>query len=172
MISEKLQDALNEQVNKELFSSYLYLSMATYFDSNNWKGMSTWMRYQAQEELFHAMKFINYIEEAGGRVKLDKIEQPQHDWDSPTDVYQASYDHECFISQSINKIVDLAIKESDHATNNMLKWFVDEQVEEEATAQEILEKLKLVGDNGVALFMIDKELGARPAPTAPDAAGE
>jgi len=171
MISEKVQEALNDQVNKEFFSSYLYLSMATYFDANNWKGMSIWMRYQAQEELYHALKFIDYIEEAGGRVKLDKVEKPKIEWESPTEVFQDAYDHECMISKSINKIVDAALKESDHATHNMLQWFVNEQVEEEATAQEILEKLKLVGDNGVALFMIDKELSARPAPTPP-AAGE
>jgi ferritin len=171
MISDKINSALNEQANKEFFSSYLYLSMSTYFDSNNWKGMATWMKFQAQEELMHALKFLAYIEESGGRVKLNQLETPQHEWESPTAVYNDAYNHECFISKSINEIVDLALAEKDHATHNMLQWFVTEQVEEESAAQEILEKLKLVGDNGVALFMIDKELSARPAPTPPAAAG-
>jgi len=161
MIKDSMIKALNHQINEELFSSYLYLAMAAQFDDMALGGFANWMRVQAQEEIFHAMKFFNYIAERGGRVELKAIEKPQKEWASVTEMFQAAYDHECHISECINKLVDLAIKERDYATQNMLQWFVEEQVEEEASADEILQKLKLVGESQGGMFMMDRELGAR-----------
>lgn len=168
MIKPKVLEGFNEQINKEIFSSYLYLSMSAYFETKSLKGLASWMKIQAQEELMHAMKFFDYVNEAGGDVKLTKIDGPDTEWKSPVHVFEATLKHEQYVTSRIHDLVDLAAKEKDHASGNFLKWFVDEQVEEEATASDILEQLKLVGDNGVALYMIDKELGARtpPAPTA------
>jgi len=166
MMSQKVQDAFNKQINAELYSSYLYLSMSTHFESKNLKGMAGWMRIQAQEELMHALKFIDFINESGGQVLLDQVEAPKTEWSSPIDVFEDTYKHECKVSGLINDLVDIALSENNHAANNFLQWFVTEQVEEEASASEVLEKLKLIGDNGVALFMIDQEMGKRTPPTA------
>lgn len=166
MMSQKVQDAFNKQVNAELYSSYLYLSMSTHFESKNLKGMAGWMRIQAQEELMHALKFIDFINESGGQVLLDQIDAPKTEWSSPIDVFEDTYKHECKVSGLINELVDIALSENNYAANNFLQWFVTEQVEEEASASEVLEKLKLIGDNGVALFMIDQEMGKRTPPTA------
>ena len=165
MMSQKVQDAFNKQVNAELYSSYLYLSMSNHFDSKNLKGMAGWMRIQAQEELTHALKFIDFINESGGNVLLDQIDAPKTEWSSPIDVFEDTYEHECKVTGLINELVSTVLSENNHAANNFLQWFVTEQVEEEASASEILEKLKLIGDNGVALFMIDQELGKRKPPT-------
>jgi ferritin len=161
MIDAKIQDAFNEQINAELFSSYLYLSMSAYFESVNLSGMANWMRVQVQEENAHAMKFYNYIHERGGKVELAAIEGPQIEWSSPLDAFEAAYKHECHISSRINDLVDLSINQKDHASNAFLQWFVTEQVEEEASAMEIVDKLKLMGEHKGALFMLDKELGQR-----------
>jgi ferritin len=161
MLNSSIQDAINSQINAELYSSYLYLSMAAYFESKNLGGMANWMRLQAQEELQHAMKFFDYVSERGGRVVLTEIASPRTDWESPVDVFQHTADHESDVTARINKLVDLAIAEKDHAANTFLQWFVTEQVEEEATAQTILEKLKLVGNDGFAILMLDEELGQR-----------
>ena len=171
MLNEKIQAALNKQLNAELYSSYLYLSMSGYFQSINLPGFANWMRVQAQEELVHAMKFYDFINERGGRVNLKEIKGPPTEWDSPQAMFEHVYKHEQMVTGLINDLVDLAMEEKDHATNNFLQWFVSEQVEEEANVQAILDKLNLVGDNGVALFMIDQELGQRPAPAAADAGG-
>jgi len=165
MLNQKVQDAINNQINEELFSSYLYHSMSNYFESKNLKGMSQWMKFQAQEERIHATKFIDFVNEAGGRVLLTEIGAPQTDWESPLSVFEDALGHERKITGMINELVDIALAERNHAANNLFQWFVNEQIEEESNADEIVEKLKLVGDNGVALFMVDKELGARPAPT-------
>lgn len=165
MLNQKVQDAINNQINAELFSSYLYLSMSNYFESKNLKGMAHWMRIQAQEERLHAEKFIDFVNESGGRVYLTEIGAPQTDWESPVAVFEDALGHERKVTGMINELVDIAITEKNYAANNLLQWFVDEQVEEEASADEVVEKLKLVGDNGAALFMIDNELGARPLPT-------
>lgn len=160
MLKENMDKALNGQVNAELYSSYLYLSMEAYFEDKGLGGFAHWMRVQAQEELFHAMRIYDHIGERGGRVVLDQIKAPPKEWDSPLAVFEAVYGHEQLVTGLINKLVDLAIEEKDHATNNFLQWFVKEQVEEEATASEIVEKLKLASE-GNGLFMMDKELGQR-----------
>ena len=170
MIDEKMQEALNKQLNAELYSSYLYLSMSAYFQSVNLSGFANWMRVQAQEELAHALKFYDYVNERGGRVVLPAVDEPPSEWDSPLAVFEHVYEHEQKVTGLINKLVDLAVKARDHATNNFLQWFVSEQVEEEASADEVVQKLKLVGDDPSGLFMIDRELGQRvfvaPAATA------
>ena len=135
--------------------------MSAYFESINLKGMANWMRIQAQEEMQHAMRFYDFINERGGRVLLAPVEGPETEWDSPLAVFEDTYKHECKVTGLIHDLVDLAIAEKDHAANAFLQWFVTEQVEEEATAEEIGGKLKLAGDNASVLFMIDQELGQR-----------
>ena len=161
MIKEKVQKALNEQIKWEFYSAYLYLSMAAYFESVNLPGFANWMKVQAQEELSHAMKFFDYVNGRGGRVTLADVEAPPADWDSPLAVFEATHEHEQVVTGRINALVDLAAAESDHATNQMLQWFVTEQVEEEASADEMVQKLKLVGKEGGGLFMLDRELAQR-----------
>jgi ferritin len=156
-----IQDACNKQINAELFSSYLYLSMSSYFESQNLPGMANWMRVQAQEETTHAMKFFDFVNERRGRVVLTGIGSPKTEWASPLEVFEDAFKHECGISARINSIVDIAIAENDHATRAFLEWFVTEQVEEEATADEVVSKLKMFGDNKMGLAMLDKELGGR-----------
>lgn len=161
MLRKEMETALNEQINEELFSAYLYYSMAAHFESTGLAGFSSWMRNQAMEELAHAQKFFAYIHERGGAVKLTAIAGPDVTWDSPLAAFKGAYDHEVKISGLINKLVDLAISQSDHATNHFLQWFVGEQVEEESSVDDIVQKLKLVGDNKSGLFMLDRELGLR-----------
>jgi ferritin len=164
MLDPKIQEAFNKQVNAELFSAYLYLSMAAYFESTNLPGMAGWMRNQAREEFEHAMKFFDFINERGGRVVLTEIEAPKTQWDSPLDTFQYTYEHECKVTGLINALVDLAIREKDHAAGAFLQWFVTEQIEEESSAQSIVDKLKMVGDHGAAVFMLDGQLGQRTSP--------
>lgn len=161
MINEKIQAAINEQINKELYSSYLYMSMSAYFESINLIGFAKWMYVQVQEELTHAVKFYNYVNEKGGRVILQPIEGPPTEWESPLAAFENTYEHEQMVTGRINNLVDLAIAESDHATNIFLQWFVTEQVEEESSADQVIKQLKLAGDFPGALFMIDRELGQR-----------
>jgi ferritin len=170
MLKEKIEEAFNKQINAELYSSYLYLSMAAYFASINLSGMANWMKCQAQEEALHAMKFFTFVQERGGAVKLTAIDGPPTTWDSPLAAFKAVYEHEQKVTAMINDLVDLAIQEKDHAANAFLQWFVSEQVEEESTADGIVQQLKLAGDRGGALFMIDRELGSRVF--TPPAAGE
>ncbi|MBN1636046.1 MAG: ferritin [Deltaproteobacteria bacterium] len=168
MIKEKMLSAINRQINAELYSAYLYLSMNAYLNSINLKGFADWMRVQALEEMAHADKFYKYIIERGGRVILEAIDSPPAGWDSALAVFEHVYEHEQKVTKLINTLMDIAIKEKDHATISFLRWFVDEQVEEESSADGILQKLKLIGDSGSGLFMIDSELGQRvftpPAP--------
>ncbi len=171
MLNSKMQDALNRQINAELFSSYLYLSMSAYFESVGLPGMAGWMQAQADEERGHAMRMFAFINERDGRVLLDAIDKPKSEWNSPLEAFQEAYEHEQKVTALINGLVDLAVAEKDHAAGNFLQWFVDEQVEEEATARAICDKLKLVGDHGPALLMMDAELGRRPAPAAAPAQG-
>ena len=170
MLGKKMGKVLNDQVNAELYSSYLYLSMEAYFQSLSLNGFANWMRCQAQEELFHAMKMYDHINERGGRVILAAIEGPQIEWESPLDVFEATLAHEEKVTGLINNLVDLAISEHDHASNSFLQWYVNEQVEEEASADEVIQKLKLMGDVPNGLFMVDRELAARiftmPAPSS------
>ena len=160
MISEKIETALNQQVNAELYSSYLYLSMFSYFSELNLSGCAHWMRLQAQEELSHALKIYDYINERGGRAQLGAIEAPPQKWDSPVEVFESVVSHEQKVTGLINQLVDLAISEKDHASNNFLQWFVAEQVEEEASANEVLQKVRLAAKEG-GLFILDQELAKR-----------
>ncbi len=156
-----MEDALNEQVNAELYSAYLYLSMESYFKAQNLNGFANWMRIQTQEEVAHATKIYNFINERGGRVILKAIEGPPTEWDSALTVFKAVYEHEQKVTGLINDLVDLAIKEKDHATNSFLQWFVNEQVEEESTADEIVQQLKMMENAPGGMFMFDRELGQR-----------
>jgi ferritin len=161
MLTEKMQKALNGQLNAELYSSYLYLSMNAYFKSVNLDGFTNWMYYQAQEELEHSMKFYDFIIQRGGKVQLQQIEAPPSEWSSPLAVFEATLEHEQKVTGLINDLVDVAHEERDHATNIFLQWFVSEQVEEEENVGGVLEQLKLMGDAKGGLFMIDRELAKR-----------
>ncbi|KAF0149119.1 MAG: Ferritin-like protein [Ignavibacteria bacterium] len=161
MISEKMQKALNDQINAEMFSSYLYLSMAAYLESQNWNGMSAWMKAQSVEEYQHAMKFYGFINEVGGTVVLEAIEKPKSTWNKPQEIFAEAYKHEQYVTKRIHDLVALAIEEKDYATNLFLNWFVTEQVEEEATVVLINHKFNLIGDNNTSLFLLDRELGMR-----------
>ncbi len=161
MISKKMEEALNKQLNRELFSSYLYLSMASYFETNNYVGMAQWMRLQADEEHAHSMKFFAFIQKIGGRVTLGQIDKPQSEWDSAQKAFEDALGHEEYITKHINELTDLAISERDHSTKTFLQWYIDEQVEEEAAANEIVQKFNLIGDSKSGLYMLDRELGAR-----------
>ncbi|UCE58714.1 MAG: ferritin, partial [Phycisphaerales bacterium] len=141
MLNSRIESAFNEQLNAELFASYLYLSMAAYFESQNLKGMASWMRMQSIEEHFHAMKFFDFLNECGDRVRLTKITGPQKEWESPLAVFEEACEHESKVTGLIHNLVDLSLAEKDHAANAFLQWFVTEQVEEEASVQEIRDKL-------------------------------
>lgn len=163
MISKKMQDAFNKQINEEMFSAYLYQAMSAHFEVNNLKGMASWFSVQAKEEMAHAMKFYGHILERGGNVVLEAIAKPKNKWTSPLAAFEEALKHEKHISDCIDKLLKLAQKEGDAASHTMLYWFVDEQVEEEASVGEIVEHLKMIGDSGNGLFMIDRHLGAREA---------
>lgn len=160
MLSEKMIDALNEQINREMYSAYLYMAMSADSESKGLKGFANWFSVQYQEEMTHAMKIYRYVLEQSGRVVLKTIEQPGIEFGSPLDMFNATLKHEQFITKSINELMDLAMELRDHATQIFLQWFVTEQIEEEGNDNEIIDKLKLAGD-GNGLFMIDKELAAR-----------
>lgn len=166
MISDKMLLALNQQLNRELFSSYLYLSMATYFESKSLTGMANWMKLQAEEEHAHSMKFFDFIQKIGGRVILEQIDKPQSEWDSPKKAFEEALAHEEYITKNINELTDLAISERDHSTKTFLQWYVDEQVEEEAIANDIVQKFNLIEGSKSGLYMLDRELGARTAAPA------
>jgi len=166
MLSEKLLDALNGQLNKEYYSSYLYLAMAAYFDDKNLQGMANWMRLQSSEEHIHAMKFFDFIIRVGGRVNLGAIAEPASEWDAPQSAFEAAFEHEKFISKSIYELVTLAVEEKEYSTQTFLNWFVDEQVEEEENVKAIVEKFKMIGDSASGLYMLDTELGSRAATAA------
>lgn len=170
MLSEKMQDALNQQLNAELYSGYMYLSMSSYFKSISLDGFAAWMHAQAQEELLHGMKFYDFIIQRGGRALLAQVDAPPLDWESPLAVFEATLAHEQKVTGLINDLVEVAISERDHATNIFLQWFVTEQVEEEENVGGVLEQLKLMGEATGGLFMIDRELGQRGAPSAGEGA--
>ena len=165
MFDKKLQDAFNGQINAELQSAYLYLAMASWLDSQSLPGMAGWMRMQAQEEVMHAMKFYDFVQERGGRVILTALETPQAEWESPLKAFEDTLTHERKVTSLIHNLVDLSIAEKDHAANAFLQWFVTEQVEEEATAEQVVDRLTLAGNNPAALLMFDDKLGQR-APAA------
>lgn len=163
MINEKMVKALNEQINAELFSEYLYLAMSADFHSKNLEGFANWMRVQAKEENTHAMRIYDFLIQRNGKVELEAIQKPQASWPSPLSAFEAAYKHECYITDRINKLVELARSEKDHAAESFLKWFVDEQVEEEASTDKIVQQLKLVKDSAGSLLMIDHRLAKRQA---------
>ncbi|HAS89855.1 MAG TPA: ferritin [Desulfovibrio sp.] len=161
MSNKVLEKALNEQLNAEMYSAYLYLSMSAYFSDIGLDGFANWMRVQAKEEQFHAMKFYDYINERGGRVLLTAIEAPKTEWDSPLACIEAVLEHEQKVTALVNGLVDLAIEERDHATNIFLQWFVTEQVEEEDSVNAVLNKLRLLDGESNGMFILDKEMSTR-----------
>ncbi|MGH2270637.1 ferritin [Anaerohalosphaeraceae bacterium U12dextr] len=170
MLKKSIEKAFNEQINAETYSAYLYWSMSAWCEKHNLAGFANWMRVQAQEEMSHAMKFYTHILERGGEVKLTAIDGPQTEWDDIEAVFAATLSHENHVTERINALVDLAIKEKDHAGNQFLQWFVNEQVEEEKNVEQILGQLKIMGKQpGAALYMLDKEMAARvyTPPAAP-----
>ncbi len=161
MISKKIEKEINEQINAEFWSAYLYLSMSAYFVSKNLPGFANWMQIQYQEEISHALKFFNYLNERGGRVNLKPIEAVKTEWKDEIEVFHETLKHEQHVTYLINNLVNLAIEEKDHASNNMLQWYVSEQVEEEANVDEILQQLVLLEGNKFGLLMLDRELKQR-----------
>ncbi len=161
MLSKKIEKAINKQINAEFESAYLYLSMATYLNNENLPGFSHWMKTQYEEEMFHAIKMYDYVLERGSSVSLDSIKKPKHQWKNIIDVFEDTLKHEQGVTKMINDLTSLAIDERDHATVNFMQWFVDEQVEEEASVSELLAQLQLVEGKGSGLFMLDKEAAQR-----------
>jgi len=161
MIGKAMQDAMNEQINKELFSSFLYLSMAAYFTDKNLDGFAHWMHLQADEEYEHAMKFYDFILDRGGRVYLKAIDAPATDWKSNLEVAEEVAAHEVKVSTSIHDLYELALKEKDYAAQVMLQWFITEQVEEEKNAADLVAKLRLIEERGTAVLMLDHRLSKR-----------
>ncbi|MDH3359478.1 MAG: ferritin [Desulfobulbaceae bacterium] len=161
MLSAGMEKAINAQINAEYYSSYLYLAMSAYFESISLAGMASWMRMQAQEELFHGMKMFDFVNERGGKVSLSAISKPPAKWKTPLAVFTEVLGHEQKVTALINELVNHALDERDHATNIFLQWFVTEQVEEEASASAIVDKLKMIGNDANGLFVLDQELGQR-----------
>ena len=161
MLSKKLEEALNAQVNAEFWSSYLYLSMSSDFAVKGLPGFANWMNVQFQEEKDHAIKFFNYIISRGGRPDLRPISEVQKEWKSPLEAFQNALEHEQVVTKLINNLYTLAAEDQDYATQSTLKWFIDEQVEEEDNARAIIDKLKMIGDNGYGIYQLDKELALR-----------
>ncbi|MBS3782302.1 MAG: ferritin [Candidatus Thermoplasmatota archaeon] len=162
MIDDEIEEAINDQINAELYSAYIYLSMAADLGERGLDGFETWMHSQFIEETNHAMRLYQYLESRGGRVKLEEIEKPKIEWDSPLEIFKDAYEHEQYVTGRINDLADLAEEKNDRATLQMLQWFIDEQVEEEESAEEIVDKLEMIGDDSRGLMMLDKDLGQRP----------
>lgn len=163
MLSTQMEERLNQHLNEEIYSSYLYLSMSAYFSAEGWEGFAHWMNLQTNEEHIHAMKIYGYLNEQGGRVKLLAVAEPSQNFKSPKEAFKQALAHEQEITKKINELVDLAIKSNDHATQIFLQWFVTEQVEEEANASQIVQSLDRIGDADSGLWMLDRKLAARQA---------
>jgi ferritin len=161
MLNPAIEQALNDQIQKEFHSAYIYLAMSAYFEAENLPGAAHWMRHQAEEEQEHAMKIFDFVNDRGGRVALQAIGEPPAGYASPLAVFEAAYAHEQKVTKSIHGLYALAVKEGDYPTQVMLQWFIDEQVEEEKNASAIVAQLHMVGDSPAALFMIDRQLAAR-----------
>ena len=159
MLSKKMEIALNKQINAEFWSAYLYLSMSAYFAADGKPGFAHWFKQQFEEEQEHAMKLFDYVIDRDGKVTHDPIKEVQHEWKSPLHAFEQTLAHEKVVTGFVNDLVKLAKEEEDYATENMLQWFVNEQVEEEATAQGYIDALKMIGDNGFGIYTLDKELG-------------
>jgi ferritin len=168
-INEKMQKALNAHINVEVASSYLYLAMAAYFEASDLPGFANWMRVQVKEEDFHAQRFFDYVIARHGRVILEAIERPPTEWDSPLAAFEAAFAHEQMITSRINDLINLAVEHRDRATENMLHWFINEQVEEEANVDRIVKQLRLGGNAPTVMLMLDRELATRVfvPPTTP-----
>jgi ferritin len=171
MLDKEVERGINEQINAELYSAYLYYSMAAYFESLSLKGFAHWLRVQALEEMTHVQKFFAFVNDRGGRVSLGPIDAPASEWESPLAVFGAVYAHEVHVTGLINKLMDLVLATSDHASCSFLQWFVSEQVEEEASADEVLQKLKLVDKTEGGLFLLDQEMDKRTFSLPPDLVG-
>jgi len=161
MLTKRMEEELNKQINAEYWSAYLYLSMSAYLESVGLAGTASWMRVQYEEEISHALKFFDYVVERGGRVILQPIDEVPHEWNGIINIFEETLKHEQKVTSLINNLMDIAIEEKDHASKSFLQWYVDEQVEEESGVQTILDQLKMVEGRGNGLFMIDKELGQR-----------
>ncbi len=161
MLSQAMQAAINEQIKQEFYSAYLYLSMSSYCESSNLPGFAGWMRVQYQEEVLHALKLFDFVNDRGGRAILTAIDQPPSEFQSTLDIFQQALAHEQAVTGMINNLYALAVRENDYATQVLLQWFISEQVEEEKTASNIVEQLKMIGNNGSALLILDRELAAR-----------
>jgi ferritin len=163
MISETMQAAINDQINREFYSAYVYLAMSAHLDVKNFTGMARWMRAQYEEELGHGLKLLDFLVDRGGTVELKPIKAPSSRLDSPLACFEAALEHEREITRDLAKLYDQSMREKDHATHALMEWFMTEQVEEEKVAEEIVDKLRLAGENGAALLMMEMELGKRPA---------
>jgi len=161
MLKEKMLNALNEQINAEQYSALMYLSMSAWFQDKGLPGFANWMYVQYQEELTHANKFFNYINERSGKVVLKAIDQMPTEWSGIIEVYEATLTHEQHVTALIDNLMDIALEQRDHAAQSFLQWFVDEQVEEEANVKEILDTLKLINGQGNGIFMLDREMRSR-----------
>jgi ferritin len=161
MLKKSLLDALNQQINHEMYSGYFYMSMATYCESINLKGAASWLKNQSKEEWAHAMKLYDYVTDAGEKVALEAIAKPPSEFKSLLNIFETVLEHEKKVTAGINKLYELSLKENDYATQIYLQWFVTEQVEEEKNASEIIAQLKMVGDHPVSLLMMDRQLGSR-----------
>jgi len=161
MLNTKIEKLLNEQINAEFYSAFLYLSMSSYLSSNNLNGFANWMKVQFEEEQFHAMKLYNYVLDRGGSVKLTTIKEPESSWDGIIDVFEYTFEHEQKVTALINNLANTAMEEKDLATVNFLQWFIEEQVEEEANVDDLLGQLKMINGQGSGLFMLDREFKQR-----------
>ncbi len=161
MLTKTIQDAINDQINKELYSAYLYLAMSAHCETNSLPGTAHWMRVQYQEETSHAMKFFDYVNDRGGQVVLKAIDQPPAKFKSALEIFQQVVEHERRVTESIHKLYALAVKENDYASQVLLQWFVTEQVEEEKSAGLIAEQFKMIGESKPSLIMLDRQLGKR-----------
>jgi ferritin len=160
-MKQAVQDALNEQIKHELSSAYVYLSMCAHFEAENLSGFARWMRVQAQEELGHAMRLFDYVNQRGGRVILQAVEQPPHEFSSPLSIFEQALEHETKVTQLIEQLYETAVQHKDYATQVEVQWFITEQVEEEDSASLIVDQLKMAGNDRAALLMLDRQLGAR-----------
>lgn len=161
MFSKAVQESMNEQIKNELYSAYIYLSMSAHFEATNLPGFAHWMRHQSEEEIDHAMKFFDFINDRNGRVELRAIEQPPVEWGTPLEIFETALNHERKVTGMINNIYEIAQKEKDFPSQIMLQWFIEEQVEEEKSAAGIVETLKVVGDSDTAILILDRQLAQR-----------
>jgi ferritin len=161
MLSKKIQKAIEEQINAELWSAYMYLSMSAYFERQNLPGFANWMKVQWQEEITHAIKFFDFVHQRSGQIYLKPIAAVPSEWKNAIEVFAETLKHEQYVTSLINNLANIALLEKDHATHNLLQWYIAEQVEEESNADKILGQLKILGDNGYGLLMLDRELATR-----------